>query len=106
MNRILEGRQSAFELRERKSLWFQGTICVPNIPEIKEIMLKEAHQTPYSIHPGSTEMYMDLKEMFWWNNMKREIAKYLSECHTCQKVKAKHQSLARKLQPLPIPMWK
>jgi hypothetical protein len=49
---------------------------------------------------------MDLKEIFWWNNMKREIAKYVSECHTCQKVKAKHQILAGKLQPLPIPMWK
>jgi ppGpp synthetase/RelA/SpoT-type nucleotidyltranferase len=49
---------------------------------------------------------MDLKDVFWWNNMKREIAKYVSECHTCQRVKAKHQSLARKLQPLPIPNWK
>jgi hypothetical protein len=83
VNRILEGRQSAFELREKKSLWFQGRICVPNIPKIKEIILKEAHQTPYSIHPGSTKMYMDLKEIFWWNNMKREIAKYVSECNTC-----------------------
>jgi hypothetical protein len=62
MNRILEGRQSAFELRERKSMWFQGRI--PNISEFKEIILKEAHQTPYSIHPGSTKMYMYLKEMF------------------------------------------
>ena len=49
---------------------------------------------------------MDLKEMFWWNNMKREIAKYMSECHTCQSVKAEHQSPAGKLQPLPIPNWK
>jgi hypothetical protein len=106
VNRILEGRLSAFELRERKYMWFHGRIYVPNIPEIKEIILKEEHQTPYSIHPGSTKMYMDLKGMFWWNNMKREIAKYVSECHTCQKVKAKHQSPARKLQPLPIPMWK
>ena len=44
--------------------------------------------------------------MFWWNNMKREIAKYVAECHTCQRVKAEHQSPARKLQPLPIPNWK
>jgi hypothetical protein len=48
VNCILEGRQSAFELREKQSLWFQGRICVPNIPKIKEIILKEAHQTPYS----------------------------------------------------------
>jgi hypothetical protein len=106
VNNILKGRQSAFELRENQSLWFQGRICVPNILEIKEIILKEAHQTPYSIHPGSTKMYMDLKEIFWWNNMKREIEKYVSECHTCQKLKAEHQSPVDKLQPLPIPMWK
>jgi hypothetical protein len=49
---------------------------------------------------------MDLKEIFWWDNMKREITKYVSECHTCQKVNAKHQSPAGKLQLLLIPMWK
>jgi hypothetical protein len=81
-------------------------MCVPDDPEVKSIILKEAHETPYSIHPGSTKMYMDLKEMFWWNNMKREIAKYVSECHTCQRVKAEHQSPAGQLQPLPIPEWK
>ena len=106
IRRIGEGRQSMSELREENSLWFQNRICVPDIPEIKEVILREAHQTPYSIHPGSTKMYMDLKGVFWWNNMKREIAKYVSECHTCQRVKAEHQSPAGKIQPLPIPTWK
>ena len=59
IQRISEGRQSEFELREKNSLWFQGRICVPDIPEIKEIIFREAHQTPYSIHPGSTKMYLD-----------------------------------------------
>ena len=80
--RISEGRQSKFELGGENSLWFQGRICVPNIPDIKKVILREAHQTLYSIHPGSTKMYMDLKGIFWWNNMKREIAKYVAECHT------------------------
>jgi hypothetical protein len=95
-----------FELREENVLWFQNNICVPDIPEIKEVILSEAHQTPYSIHTGSTKMYMDLKYVFWCNNMKREIAKYVSEWHTCQRVKAEHQSPTGKLQPLPIPKWK
>ena len=85
--RISEGRQFEFDLGEENSLWFQGRICVPDISEIKEVILKEAHQTPYSIHPGSTKMYMDMKGTFWWNNMKRQIAKYVSECHTCQRGK-------------------
>jgi hypothetical protein len=79
---------------------------VSDIPEIKELILKEAHETPYSIHPESTKMYMDLKELFWWNNIKREIAKFVSECHTCQRVKAEHQSPAGLMQPLNIPEWK
>jgi hypothetical protein len=88
------------------SLWFQNRIRVPEIPEIKGLILKEAHETPYSIHPGSTKMYMDLNELFWWNNMKRDIAKFMAECHTCQRVKAEHQSPAGLLQPLDIPEWK
>jgi hypothetical protein len=78
IRRIEEGRPSEFRLGEFDSLWFQNRICVPDISEIKELILKEAHKTPYSIHPGSTKMYMDLKELFWWNNMKRDIAKYVS----------------------------
>src|SRR3954471_9563609 len=49
---------------------------------------------------------MDLKELFWWNNMKRYIAKYVSKCHTCQRVKAEHQNPVGPLQPLEIPEWK
>ncbi|KAK1643793.1 hypothetical protein QYE76_061598 [Lolium multiflorum] len=106
MRRIDEGRPSEFHRGESGSLWFQKRICVPDNDEIKEVILREAHQTPYSIHPGSTKMYMDLKELFWWNNMKREIAQYVAECHTCQRVKAEHQSPAGQLQHLPIPEWK
>jgi hypothetical protein len=106
IRRIDEGRPSEFNLGESGSLWFQKRFCVPDIAEIKELTLREAHETPYSIHPGSTKMYMDLKELFWWNNMKREIAKYVAECHTCQRVKVEHQSPAGPLQPLPIPEWK
>jgi hypothetical protein len=103
--RIEEGRPSKFRLGDFNSLRFHDRICVLDIPEIKELILKEAHETPYSIHPGSTRMYMDLKELFWWNNMKREIAMFVSECHTCQRVKAEHQSPAGLMQPLNIPEW-
>jgi hypothetical protein len=103
---IEEGRLSEFRLGDFKSLWFHSRICVPDIPEIKGLILREAHETPYSIHPGSTKMYMDLKELFWWNNMKQEIARFVSECHTCQMVKVEHQSPAGLMQPLTIPEWK
>lgn len=51
-------------------------------------------------------MYHDLSHQFWWRGMKKDVASYVSECLTCQQVKAKHQSLARMLQPLPVAEWK
>src|SRR3954462_4699825 len=104
--RISQGKKSVFRLGDYESLWFQDRLCVPYVTEICDVILREAHETPYSIHPGSTKMYMDLKELFLWNNMKRDIAKYVSECHTCQRVMAEHQSPAGPLQPLEIPEWK
>jgi hypothetical protein len=51
----------------------------------------EAHETTYSIHPGSENMYQDLKKRFCWYGMKREIAEYVAICDSCQRIKAKHQ---------------
>ncbi|WVZ53891.1 LOW QUALITY PROTEIN: hypothetical protein U9M48_004778 [Paspalum notatum var. saurae] len=78
----------------------QGTLC------IRKLILSEAHDTAYSIHPGSTKMYYDLKERFWWYDMKRAVAEYLAICDTCQRVKAEHQRPAGLLQPLKVPEWK
>jgi hypothetical protein len=68
-------------------------------------IMDEAHCLWYSIHPGTNKMYQDLKN-FWWTQMKREIAKYVSECDTCRRVKADHLRPAGNLQPLSIPEWK
>ena len=72
----------------------------------RQKVLAEAHSSAYSIHPGGTEMYQDLKKHFWWNAMKREIAQYVAKCLLCQQVKEEHQWIARALQPLAIPEWK
>ena len=82
---------------------FDNQLCVPNDPDLKEEILKKAHNTSYTIHPGGTKMYRDLRETFWWNNMKRQIVQYVSQCLMCQQVKIEHQRPAGFLQPLPIP---
>jgi len=69
-------------------------------------MLKECHESAYSIHPGGTKMYQDLKQNYWWPGMKRDIGEYVALCDTCQRVKAEHQRPAGLLQPLKIPKWK
>ena len=66
-------------------------IWIPNVFELKNEILHDAHSSRYSIHPGSTKMYQDLRQNFWWPNMKREIAEWVSRCDTCQRVKAEHQ---------------
>ena len=81
-------------------------IWIPNVSELKNEILHDAHNSRYSIHPGSTKMYQDLKKNFWWPNMKKEIAEWVSRCDTCQRVKAEHQRPSGLLQPLEIPEWK
>ena len=68
--------------------------------------MEEAHFSAYSIHPGSTKMYRDLKDTYWWNGMKRDITEFVSKCLTCQQVKLKYQRPSGLLQQLPIPEWK
>ncbi|GKF37393.1 putative reverse transcriptase domain-containing protein [Tanacetum coccineum] len=66
----------------------------------------ESHKLKYSIHPGSDKMYHDLKKLYWWPNMKADIATYVSKCLTCAKVKAEHQKPSGLLQQPAIPVWK
>ncbi|KAI3762953.1 hypothetical protein L1987_53398 [Smallanthus sonchifolius] len=68
--------------------------------------MDEAHKSRYSIHPGSDKMYHDLKALYWWPNMKADIATYVSKCPTCSKVKVEYQKPSGLLQQPEIPMWK
>ncbi|GKA44377.1 putative reverse transcriptase domain-containing protein [Tanacetum coccineum] len=68
--------------------------------------MDEAHVTRYSIHPGADKMYPDLRDMYWWPGMKRDIATYINKCLTCSKVKAEHQRPSGLLQQPEIPEWK
>jgi hypothetical protein len=85
------------------AVWFKDRLCVPNIKSIQELILKEAHEASYSIHPGSENMYQDMKKRFWWYGMKRKITEYVARCDNCQRIKAEHQRPAGLLQPLQIP---
>ncbi|GKG03801.1 putative reverse transcriptase domain-containing protein, partial [Tanacetum coccineum] len=64
----------------------------------KDLIMHESHKSKYSIHPGSDKMYQDLKPLYWWPNMKADIATYVSKCLTCTKVKAEHQKPCGLLQ--------
>jgi len=100
------GKAPDFTKNEHGTVWFRKIICVPDVDDLREKILQEAHDSPYSIHPGSTKMYQDLNERYWWYGMKRDVAAHVAICDVCQRVKAEHQRPASLLQPLKVPEWK
>jgi ribonuclease HI len=103
---IIDGKGPDFREDAEGVVWFKDRMCVVDITSIRELILKEAHETSYSIHTGSEKIYQDLKKRFWWYGMKREIAEYVARCDSCQMIKAEHQRPAGLLQSLQIPQWK
>ncbi|KAA0037385.1 ty3-gypsy retrotransposon protein [Cucumis melo var. makuwa] len=100
------GQAVEFSISSDGGLLFERRLCVPSDSAVKTELLAEAHSSPFSMHPGSTKMYQDLKRVYWWRNMKREVAEFVSKCLVCQQVKAPRQKPAGLLQPLSIPEWK
>ncbi|WVZ87915.1 LOW QUALITY PROTEIN: hypothetical protein U9M48_034490, partial [Paspalum notatum var. saurae] len=103
---IAEEKRDCFTLDDQGILWFKNRLVVPKDMDLRKKILDEAHTSILTMHPGSNKMFQDLKQKFWWTRMKREIAKYVSECHVCKQVKADHLKPAGMLQPLNIPAWK
>jgi hypothetical protein len=103
---IKEDKDPRFSVDDQVTLWYKKRLYVPEIKEIRELILHKAHNSAYSIHLGSTKMYHDLKSRYWWYRMKRAIAKYVALCDNCQRVKVECQRPAGLLQPLKIPEWK
>jgi hypothetical protein len=88
---IREEKSPGFSEDDEGVLWYKGRICVPNVKELKDKILCEAHEFAYSIHLRGNKMYHDLKVTYWWYGMKRDVAEYVALCDTCQRVKVEHQ---------------
>jgi transposase InsO family protein len=103
---IKEEKSPDFTEDDGGVLWYKGMICVPNVKELKDKIVREAHEYVYSIHSRGNKIYHDLKATYWWYGMKRDIAKYVALCDTCQRVRAEHQRPTGLLQLLQVPKWK
>ncbi|GKA71064.1 putative reverse transcriptase domain-containing protein [Tanacetum coccineum] len=79
---------------------------LPCYGDLRTVIMHKSHKSKYSIHPGSDKMYQDMKKLYWWPNMKADIATYVSKCLTCAKVKAEHQRPSGLLVQPEIPQWK
>ncbi|GJT55362.1 putative reverse transcriptase domain-containing protein [Tanacetum coccineum] len=95
-----------FEIHSDGIRYFENRVWLPLFGGLRDLIMHESHKSKYSIHPGSDKMYQDLKKLYWWPNMKADIATYVSKCLTCAKVKAEHQRPSGLLQQPEIPEWK
>ena len=80
---VQEGKLTGF-VQGGDGLWkYQGRICVPASGDLRKNILEEAHKSNFTMHPRSNKIYQDLKKMFWWPGMKKDIAKLVSKCLLC-----------------------
>nr|GFD27982.1 putative reverse transcriptase domain-containing protein [Tanacetum cinerariifolium] len=83
-----------------------GRSWIPCYGDLRTVIMHKSHKSKYLIHPGSDKMYQDMKKLYWWPNMKANIATYVRKCLTCANVKAEHQRPSRLLVQPEIPVWK
>ncbi|GKB77300.1 putative reverse transcriptase domain-containing protein [Tanacetum coccineum] len=102
----LRGLDQQMKRKEDGSFYFMDMIWVPLVGDVRMVILNEAHKSKYSVHPRADKMYYDLRDMYWWPEMKRYIVIYVSKCLTCAKVKAEHKRPSSLLQQPKIPKWK
>ncbi|GKG34369.1 putative reverse transcriptase domain-containing protein, partial [Tanacetum coccineum] len=82
------GLDNQMERRSDGALYYLDRIWVPLTGDVRTLIIDEAHKSRYSVHPGADKMYYDLRDMYWWPGIKKDIALYVSKCLTCSKVKA------------------
>nr|GFB13980.1 putative reverse transcriptase domain-containing protein [Tanacetum cinerariifolium] len=110
---LVENAKNPNAIREQKlEPHADGTQClngrswIPCYVDLRTMIMHESHNSKYSIHPGFDKMYQDMKKLYWWPNMKADIATYVRKCLTCAKVKAEHQRPSGLLVQPKIPVWK
>ncbi|GKB46703.1 putative reverse transcriptase domain-containing protein [Tanacetum coccineum] len=94
------------ERRDDGGIYFFDRIWIPSVGGVRKLIMDEAYTSRYLVHPGADKMYYDLRDLYWWPGMKRDIAEYVSKCLTCSKIKAEHQKPLGLLQQPEIPEWK
>ena len=101
--KISDPKYKSFWLDHSNTLWLGKRLVVPNQEGLKKQILNEAHDSLFSIHPGSNKMYRDVRKRFWFKGLKQDIARFVAECDVCCRVKVEHLKPAETLKPLPIP---
>ncbi|RHN60629.1 putative nucleotidyltransferase, Ribonuclease H [Medicago truncatula] len=101
-----DAEDSDFKVDDQGFLRFRERVCISDNDDLKKLILEESHKSRLSIHPGATKMYHDLKKLFWWSGLKRDVAQFVYACLICQKSKVEHQKPTGLMTPLDVPEWK
>ena len=80
---VKDGSKTNYSMGEDGGLFYKNILCVPNVQELKKKLMYESHNTIFTMHPRGNKMYQDLKQYYWWQGMKNDIAEYVSKCLTC-----------------------
>ncbi|GKB85199.1 putative reverse transcriptase domain-containing protein [Tanacetum coccineum] len=99
-------RKEKLEPRADRTLCLNYRSWLPRFSDLRTLIMHESHKSKYYVHLGSDKMYQDMKKLYWWPNMKADIATYVSKCLTCLKVKDEHQKPSGLLVQPEIPQWK
>ena len=87
---VRSGKFTDFTINDEGILWISGRLCVTDVDNLREEILEEAHFTAYSVYSGAIKMYHSIRDFYWWDGLKKDVADYVSKCLTCQQVKAEH----------------
>nr|GEV24453.1 putative reverse transcriptase domain-containing protein [Tanacetum cinerariifolium] len=99
-------RKEKLEPCADETLCLNNRSWLPCYGELRTLIMHESYKSKYSVYPGFDKMYQDMKLLYWWPNMKTDIATYVSKCLTHLKVKAEHQKPSGLLVQPKIPQWK
>ncbi|XP_073067214.1 uncharacterized protein [Primulina eburnea] len=99
------GQTEKFSAASDGSVRFNGRLVVPNLIDLKEAILREAHCSRHSIHPRIRKMYHTLRAFYWWEGMEKDISHFVAKCLTCQQVKAERMRPVGMLHSLEVPQW-
>ncbi|KAA3462158.1 integrase [Gossypium australe] len=76
--KIMAGETTNFSVDKDDELRYRNRMVVPIKNKLREEIMREAHQGPFTLHPSSVKMYCDLRNLYWWPDMKREISEYVT----------------------------
>jgi hypothetical protein len=98
-----EHKCDGYQMTEDGLLIYKDRLYIPNLVELKKLIMDEIHKKPYSRHPGYQKMITTTRKQYYWPGMKKDIVEYIARCIECQQVKVEHKHPTGLLQPLPIP---